>query len=142
MYGYPTVGLFDERGKQRCVVHRLVALAFIPQEEGKTCVNHKDENKRNNCVSNLEWCTTAYNNTYGDMPKRRAYNRARTIILSRDGVMVATFASIVYMAKVFGVDPSTLGKVLRSTGRWRGYDISYASRGTNKSGVGCFAKGG
>ena len=43
--------------KQVHLVHRIVATAFIPNPEGKPCVNHKDFNKSNNCVSNLEWVT-------------------------------------------------------------------------------------
>lgn len=45
-------------------VHRLVASAFIPNLELYRCVNHKDGKKRNNNVSNLEWCSHAHNNRH------------------------------------------------------------------------------
>lgn len=46
-------------------IHRLVAQAFIPNNDNLPEVNHKDENKDNNNVDNLEWCTRKYNNSYG-----------------------------------------------------------------------------
>ena len=60
--GYLKVSL---RGKMY-PVHRLVAKAFIPNPNNYPIINHKDECKTNNVVSNLEWCTFFYNNTYND----------------------------------------------------------------------------
>lgn len=50
---------------KRFYVHRLVAMAFIPNPDNLPCVNHKDENPKNNNVENLEWCTFEYNVNYG-----------------------------------------------------------------------------
>ena len=70
--GYETVELFNEKGSKRFLVHRLVATAFIPNPNNYPMVNHKDEVKNNNDVSNLEWCTAKYNLNYNELPKRRA----------------------------------------------------------------------
>lgn len=55
-----------KNGKQKiCQVHRLIANTFIPNPNNYPEVNHIDENKTNNAVSNLEWCDHKYNNNYG-----------------------------------------------------------------------------
>lgn len=51
-------------------VHRAVAFAFIDNPSGFQIINHKDENPSNNCAYNLEWCTTYYNNNYGNRNKK------------------------------------------------------------------------
>lgn len=53
-------------------IHRLVAEAFIPNPNNWPVINHKDENKKNNDISNLEWCTVSYNNNYGTKNQRCA----------------------------------------------------------------------
>ena len=53
-------------------VHRLVAIAFLPKPDGCDEINHKDENKLNNTVENLEWCTHKYNMNYGTLQERKS----------------------------------------------------------------------
>ena len=59
--GYLRVILCKDFDKKNCFVHVLVAKAFIPNPEGKKQVNHRDGNKENNLVSNLEWMTPKEN---------------------------------------------------------------------------------
>ena len=64
-YGYLYVNLHKDGKAKSYVIHRLVAEAYIPNSENLPQVNHKDENKANNCLQNLEWCDCKYNNNYG-----------------------------------------------------------------------------
>ena len=63
--GYLRVHLTAKNGKVKMEkIHRLVALVFVENPSNYPVVNHKDENKQNNNVNNLEWCSTIYNNIY------------------------------------------------------------------------------
>lgn len=65
-HGYLYVHLCNgKNNKKKYLVHRLVASAFIPKISGKPQINHKDGNKSNNHVSNLEWCTQKENVIHG-----------------------------------------------------------------------------
>ena len=68
--GYHTVELFNAKGSKRFLIHRLVAKAFVENPYNLPQVNHKDENKANNSVENLEWCTAFYNMNYGTCQER------------------------------------------------------------------------
>ena len=65
--GYKMVDLKKNKNRKAHLVHRLVAKAFIPNPNpDQLCeVNHKDEDKTNNCVENLEWCDVKYNSNFG-----------------------------------------------------------------------------
>jgi|SRR6185503_19167196 len=63
--GYHSVMLFKNKIGKIFTNHRLVAQAFIPNPKDKPCVNHKDNNRENNSVSNLEWCTYSENTLHG-----------------------------------------------------------------------------
>ena len=73
--GYYMVDLRLNGKTKRHYVHRLLAKAFIPNPNNLPFINHKDENKQNNSLDNLEWCTCSYNNTYNDNRKRMAETR-------------------------------------------------------------------
>ena len=89
--GYLHVGLCKENILKHFLVHRLVAEAFIDNSDNLPQVNHKDENKTNNNVDNLEWCTNEYNINYGTRTER--YSKP-VLQYTLDGVFVREWKSI------------------------------------------------
>ena len=78
--GYERVSLWLGGEKKNKMVHRLVAAAFIANPENCTDINHMDEDKANNDVSNLEWCDHRYNMNYGSVGAKIAEANRRRII--------------------------------------------------------------
>jgi hypothetical protein len=79
--GYLTVNLCKGNRYKSHDIHRLVAIAFIPVTNiGSMEVNHKDENKQNNSVNNLEWVTRTYNNCYGTKIERSSSKIKKPVI--------------------------------------------------------------
>ena len=74
-FGYCSVHLYCNGDGKNIFIHRLVANAFIPNADNTLEINHKDEDKSNNCVENLEWCTHQYNNLYNGKAKRANQKR-------------------------------------------------------------------
>lgn len=74
--GYLNICLYKNCKQVTKLVHRMVAEAFIPNPDNLEMVNHKDEDRTNNHVDNLEWCTRAYNQVYSMNlhPERRNIN--------------------------------------------------------------------
>ena len=81
-YGYEVISLYNtsKKKKKYYTIHRLVALAFIENSDSLPQINHKDENKTNNAVDNLEWCSSRYNANYGTRSKRCAATKSRPIV--------------------------------------------------------------
>lgn len=82
--GYLGVGLHKD-GKSKVVpVHRILAETFIPNPEGLRCVNHKDGNKENNSLENLEWCSQSENISHAY--RNGLTSRGKRIICIETGV--------------------------------------------------------
>ena len=77
--GYIRIKPTRRLGGKRFLVHRLIAETFIPNPNNYPVVNHKDEDKSNNKVENLEWCTPRYNSKYGTCQQRRSIYRKRAV---------------------------------------------------------------
>ncbi len=92
--GYVSVMLCKECKKKRLSLHRLVAIAFVPNPNNYKEVNHKDEDKTNNSSSNLEWCDRKYNNNFGTMRERMTAKLSKKVYqYTLDGELVNIFPS-------------------------------------------------
>ena len=108
--GYYYVILKDGKSREKTMkVHRLVATAFLDNKENYPIINHKDENKTNNIVENLEWCTYRYNTIYGTGVQRGAKKQMVPVIQKTvDGVVVNVFDGMSVAAKETGISESKI----------------------------------
>lgn len=128
--GYLKVNLSKPYGDKKghslrtFIVHRLVAEAFIPNPDNLPCVNHKDENKHNNSVDNLEWCSHAYNDNYGTRNSRMSAKKSTAIKCVETGKV---FKSIREAALFANRKESTISSCLSGkTKTSGGYHWEYA----------------
>lgn len=87
-FGYCCVYLRNQnKERKNCLVHRLVAQMFIENPNNYKEVNHIDEDKTNNHVTNLEWCTPKYNANYGTRNKRQSEKICKQVMCVETGVV-------------------------------------------------------
>lgn len=99
---YPYTALCLHGKATTVKMHRLVALAFLSNPNNYPIVNHKDEDKTNNRVDNLEWCTNKYNINYGTGIKRRAKTQGlRVKQYDKQGNLLHTYYSLKEAGRTF-----------------------------------------
>lgn len=103
-HGYYNVQLFDGHGYKHKMIHRLIAIAFIPNPNNYPFINHRDECPTNNSIDNLEWCTASYNVNYGTAIQRSVDKKKTGVSqFSKDGTFIATYDSIMNAERGTGV---------------------------------------
>lgn len=107
--GYKIVYLtISSRNRMIKKVHRLVAEAFIPNPNNLPQVNHKDENRLNNSVQNLEWCSAKHNANYGTRKdKLRKASGIQVAQYDLKGNLIRIWDSISQASKSFGTDTTS-----------------------------------
>lgn len=143
--GYLYVNLYNENGRKTKKIHRLVAEAFIPNTDNLPQVNHKDGNKLNNHVENLEWCDAGYNARHAvDNGLTNYYSNARKEASISNGKLfggrggrkiyamnvksgfIKEFDSVIKTAEAFGVSDDLLRRIIKKGKCINGYQVWYA----------------
>ena len=102
--GYLRLFLCENNKRKHLYLHRIIATAFIDNPDEKPCVNHIDENKLNNDLSNLEWCTVRENLIHGTRMKRIAEKHFKKVIqLDSNDNVLNEFESMTQAEKKTGV---------------------------------------
>ena len=112
--GYKKVELYKDGKRKSFKVHRLVAIAFIPNPDNKPEVNHIDGNKINNNIDNLEWVTSSENTIHayetGLSPNKKELDEIRIIELYNKGT------SKEEISRIFDVSNVVIARILKENG--------------------------
>lgn len=126
---YLCVDLWENNKMKMFSVHKLVALAFVPNPNNYIQVNHIDECKANNNAANLEWCDCKYNQNWGTRNARISKTKtnhkstSKTVLqYTRDGVFVAEYPSVNEVERVLGFDEGHISACCIGK---KGYKTSY-----------------
>lgn len=131
-YGsYMKISLWKNGKRYNFKVHRLQALAFIPNPDNLPEVNHKDENPDNNFIwvnpdgtvdfekSNLEWCSAKYNSNYGNHGKKLSRvltnnkKKSTPVVQKLNGIIISTYPSQAEVQRQKGFCQANINKCLK-----------------------------
>jgi hypothetical protein len=123
--GYYILALYKNNNQKIFYLHRLIGIMFIPNPENKKWMNHKDGNKLNNSIANLEWCSPSENNYHAIRNKLRQYklgeDRPQSKLKRKDVLEIRKLYSKIsqlQLAKLYSVSTKTIQSIiLRKT--WR-----------------------
>lgn len=94
-HDYLCVNLYSNGKRKLFRIHRLVAEVFLSNPDNLPIINHKDENKQNNCAENLEYCSVKYNNCYGTRLERASKSCSKKVGCYKDGKLIKIYNSII-----------------------------------------------
>lgn len=139
--GYYRVDLKKEQKNNYVLIHRLVAETFIPNPNNLPNINHKDNNPKNNSITNLEWCTQSYNIKYSykygnSKPTRgcfkkgnKPHNLKSINQLTLDGKFIKNFSSIKEAALSTKILRTSINNCLRNFSKTAGgFKWEYANK--------------
>lgn len=118
--GYYIVDLYKESKRQTKYLHRIIAETFIPNPNNLKCINHKDGNKLNNSIENLEWCNYSYNNFHAYRNGLKSNCKAVIQIDKNTHKILNTFYSMKEASRKTNIPQSSISlccnKKLKTTG--------------------------
>ena len=127
-HGYKSVTLRKNGASKIHSVHRLVGQTFIENPCNFPCINHKDEDKTNNKVNNLEWCTQKYNANYGTRNKRFGDKHGKKVIqFDLSGNEIRRWISCAEAGRYYGRSRITIADACRKHSKSCGYLWRYES---------------
>lgn len=115
--GYLFITLCKDGKRKECRIHNLVATMFIQKPSNAQCVNHKNGNKKDNCVNNLEWCTFQQNIIHSRTQLGNIPNPPKKVIQKNlDGEILKIWDSGLEVQKYLGIWQPSLSRVCRNGG--------------------------
>lgn len=120
-WGYHRVQLYNKHGRKHIKRNVLVARAFIPNPNNLPEVNHLDEDKSNNRVDNLKWCTEKENCNHGTRNKRISESKYKVVeMFTTDNIFVAEFNSVKKASEKTGIHANSIGNNCRGESKTAG----------------------